>query len=576
MNFLLVDDDAVDREMVKRSLFGFSQELQVLEASSVDDALDQCAQEKFDVILLDYRMPKKNGVDFILALGVGERARKNVVVMMSNSEDENLALECIDAGAQDFILKKEINSSRLRRVIVQAKKRFDLENKLRESYFQVKYLAERDQLTSLANRYLFEESLKLAIANVQRSNKYLSLLLFDIDNFKFINDTLGHSVGDLLLVNVCQRVNEHLRGDELFARLGGDEFVILVKEDKDLHGARKIADRIHMALGEPFFLNDKEVWVTVSIGITVCKKENALASEELMKQADIAMYRSKKEGKGNTRFFEKGLQKEVENRISMESGLMMGLKREEFFLLYQPIVNAKDGNLVRCEVLLRWRRRGIIITPQDFLTIAEDSRKICIIGRWVISRAVEQVFVWKQQFTVDVNIAINLSGVQLTDPNLPEYIVDCCQRFGVSPSCIEFELSETALLEVNQLAIHTLETLSSLGCSIALDDFGTGYSSITYLRNFPISTLKIDRSIIPSSQHNEKDKALFSGLLKMVNTMGLHSVAEGVETIDMVNYCVQQGVECLQGHYFSKPLTIMEFNQQYLAGLDSNLQYSKH
>jgi len=566
LNILVVDDDIVDRETVKRSIGRSEMDYSITEASCVDDALALCNKRHFDVVLLDYRMPQRDGVELVIELGKLSLERSNVIVMMSNSENEQLAIDCIQAGAQDFMLKKDITPIRLRRTILQAQKRFELEQELRRSFHRVKMLAERDQLTSLANRYLFEESFKVSIANMKRSHGMLALVLFDVDNFKLINDSFGHNVGDSLLVQLCDRVKSCLRGNELFARLGGDEFVLALTELDNEQKAARVVARLHDSLKAPFNIEGHEIRASISAGISVYDREHAATADELLKHADIAMYRSKQQGKGRTTFFARKLQEQVENRVKIESRLAKALGNNEFFLLYQPLFNAKDARLCGCEALLRWRSGDITYSPDEFIPIAEESKKILEIGKWVVSEGISQLAKWRSysKSKLLANMSINFSAVQLTDPQLIEHIRQECRVHQIMPGNLGFELTETALIGDEAARAPFLEQLRQLGCSIALDDFGTGYSSISHLLNFPISTVKIDKSVIPSFEDKDHDAALLSGLVKMIQTMELKSVAEGIENEKMADFCRNIGVDLLQGYYLSKPLTAKEFEQRFL------------
>ena len=565
MNLLVVDDDIVDRESVKRSLYGFDLEHEISEAGSVDEALSLCKANRFDIILLDYRMPQGDGVELVLELGRTGLDRDNVVVMMSNSEDEKLALDCIQAGAQDFLLKKEITPVRLRRTIMQARKRFELERELRESFNRVKMLAERDTLTSLANRYLFEESFKVAIANKQRSkNGILALVLFDVDDFKLINDSFGHTVGDQLLVEMCSRINACLRGNELFARLGGDEFALVLTDLDDIQGAASVMKRIHGCMKTPFLIEGHECGISLSAGISIYDANQQSSSAELLKQADIAMYRSKRRGKGLTSFFEKHLQARVEHRIKIESGLTRAMRNKEFYLVYQPIIDAKSGELSGCETLIRWRAPEGDVAPDQFIPIAEESNKIVDIGRWVIGNAIQQCAKWNEFDKKSLKMSINISAAQLSDDSLLDYIEEQCQKHGVSPENLELELTETALMGHVEKRVEFLSRLRSMGCSVALDDFGTGFSSISHLRNFPIDTVKIDKSVVPEKPIVGDEANLLVGLSQMINTIGLSSVAEGIELEEISVLCEHLGIDRLQGYYFSRPMSAEEFESTYL------------
>ncbi|SIS40927.1 GGDEF domain-containing response regulator [Neptunomonas antarctica] len=572
MRVLIVDDDIVDRESVRRSLLKSSFNCSITEAMDVDTALSMCNAQYFDVILLDYRLPQRNGVELLLELKLKHRlnSKSEVVVMMSNSEDEDIALHCIECGAQDFLLKNEITGAKLRRTILQAQKKGALEQELLDSFKRVKKLAEQDSLTHLANRYLFDVTLKTEVNNNQRDLSGLAIILFDVDNFKLINDTLGHHTGDELLKGVCARITDVLRGTELFARLGGDEFAILLTNQHSHVDVARIANRIQLSMRAPFIIDEKEVKTTISIGISVGQKDKKATAEELLKFADIAMYRAKREGRGLISFFEETMHEQTQRRLTLENNLSKAIVNNEFFLVYQPVFNTSDMSLTGFEALIRWQSPTELISPAEFIPIAEKSHQIVQIGRWVVSQAIQQIAAWNTLLTQPLKMAINLSGAQLRDKEFIPLVERLCRTHNVSPSFIEFELTETTLLEINDVTHAFLNDIIALGCTLALDDFGTGYSSISHLHNTPLSCVKLDKSMLPNGQHNpskhDRDKkvTLMTGLVKMLQTLDLVIVAEGVETEENEQLCKSLGITKVQGFYYDPGLSASDINQRYV------------
>ena len=566
MNILIVDDDIVDRESIKRTLGRSTTQFNFVETESVDEALAALLEQKFDAILLDYRMPKRDGIELLLELRNASLDISVAVIMLSNSEETELALECVRAGAQDFLLKSEVSTSRLNRAIVQAQVRFELEQKLHVSYQETKKLAEHDTLTGLYNRYSFEEALQLSILQKARDNTKLALTLFDLDNFKFINDNYGHHIGDEVLIQVSQRVSDCLRGNEVFARLGGDEFAIILSNLQTVDNATRVTKRILNSLDEPFNVSGIVINVTASIGIAIYP-DSTLNANELLKHADIAMYRSKRLGRNQICYFEDEMQKQFLQRYQVEANLIGAVVRNEFILHYQPIFETVTSNVIGFEALIRWNFQDELLYPDSFITIAECSRVIIDIGRWVIEQAIYQLSIWNLRESKSYMIAINLSSVQLSDRNLVQFIKDALKKYHVSPKLIELELTETALLENSKQAIKTLESLSDLGCRIALDDFGSGFSSVSHLQNFPISTVKIDKSLILASGE-EKTQALIAGLSAMLHSLSLVIVAEGIENEQILQLCQQLKIQRAQGYYFSKPLDVKSIEEKYFNFTD--------
>jgi diguanylate cyclase (GGDEF)-like protein len=561
LNILIVDDDVVDREDLIRTLNKANSGCHIVEAESVDEGLAAFKAERFDVVLLDYRMPKRDGIELLLELRSALVDHSVAVIMLSNSEESDLALECIKNGAQDFLLKSEVTSSRLQRAILQSQTRFELEKKLYKSYQEARELAEHDSLTGLANRYAFEEILRLNITQQPRDDAKLALILFDLDNFKFINDNHGHDIGDLLLKQVSSRVDKCLRENELFARVGGDEFAIILSHLKSIDNATRVTQRILNCFDEAFSISGIEIKMGASIGIAIFP-DNSLSATELFKYADIAMYRAKKLGRNQICYFETEMQKQFLEQYQIEANLVGALERDEFILHYQPIVDTATSQVIGFEALIRWKFQNTLHFPDSFIPIAESSRAIIDIGRWVIAQAISQISIWNLHNDKALSIAINLSSVQLADKTLISFIKSIIEKYQVPPALIEFELTETALLDNSSQAIAVIESISQLGCHIALDDFGTGFSSVSHLQNFPINTVKIDKSLMLAS-NEPKTRALIDGLTAMLHSLGLNIVAEGIENENNLRLCQQLNIQRIQGYFFSKPLSTGCIEKKY-------------
>ena len=566
MNILLVDDDMVDREHITRFLSANDNEnkFNVDVAESVNEGLEAFLHKKYDVVLLDYKMPQRDGIEMLIELNNEPKEDGTAVVMMSNSEEEQLALDCLRTGAQDFIVKNDITDARLRRVLINARTRFELELELHRSYEKLKEMAGQDRLTGLANRYVFDESLKVTIANNQRGNNKVALLLLDIDNFKYINDAFGHDVGDILLKRIVKRVNASMRSNEIFARLGGDEFgILLYNLETDLQ-ASTVARRILNILEVPFEIGSIIINSSVSIGIAI-HPDNTKNAKEIYKFADIALYRSKKLGKNQVCFFEEEMQKLFSMRYRVENELRHALAEKQFKLFYQPIVNLSEQKIIGFEALLRWSVNGEPRSPDDFIPIAEETRIILELGRWIIEEAVSQISEWNKELDEPLKIGINISVVQLTDLCLPEFIKNLFDKYDVDAKKVVFELTETALLDYTNEKMQVINGIHDLGCNIALDDFGTGYSSVSHLRNFPISSVKIDKSLMPSKNEDEKEISLLRGLVSMIKHLGLSIVGEGLETERHVEICNELKVDTAQGYFFAKPCSSEEIHNNLIS-----------
>jgi len=563
MDILIVDDDQVDRAHIKRIMKRSDSKSSTTETEDVDSALVLLGKQNFDIVLLDYNMPKKNGLELVKEIQAQNVQKCSAIIMMSTSENEELALACLKAGAHDFMVKSDITGFRLQRAILIAQTRFDMEKELTKSYEKVKQLAEQDNLTKLANRYFFDESLKLIIVNNKRQKKKSALLLFDLDHFKYVNDTHGHDVGDILLQKVVHRINNCLRGNEVFSRLGGDEFAIILNQISHNNEAEKVALRILEALKTPFCIKDAHIDMAVSIGISIYPS-NADNASDLFKKADIAMYKAKKSGRNQIAFFEDEMQKQFLQRYKIESNLKKALDSEQFELFYQPIFSSKDLTITGFEALLRWNSDDGIISPDVFIPIAEKNGLIKKIGCWVIDQVCQQLSIWQVDLPA-LTMSINLSPIQLLDNALLPCIEKALKLYNITPSTIEFEITETALLDDTWQTTVAINSLSELGCKLALDDFGTGFSSLSHLHHFPINTVKIDKSLMPSNDERSPNKNIIDGLVIMLQYLELNIVAEGIEYQSHLSLCQALNIQRLQGYFLAKPAPAHEIDNMMLC-----------
>lgn len=562
MNILIVDDDIVDREHIKRTLHKSPRQWNIIETESVEEGLTAFYSNNFDLVLLDYRMPKRDGIELLLELRNASIDKSVAIIMLSNSEEAELALECVRAGAQDFLLKSEVTVARLERSIYQSQARFELEKKLQNSFQEAKKLAEHDSLTGLANRYSFEEALRLNITQQPRDNTKLALILFDLDNFKFVNDTHGHDVGDEVLKQVAQRVCDCLRGNEVFARLGGDEFAIILSNLHNADNATRVTQRILQSLDKPMSIAGLEIKIGASIGITIYP-DNSVDANELLKYADIAMYRAKKLGRNQVCYFEETMQEQFLQQYYIEANLIGAIERNEFILHYQPVYETASHDIKGFEALIRWNFQNTLHYPDTFIPVAENSRAIIAIGHWVIEQAIYQISLWNLQSKKAHTISINLSPTQLADKTLFNFVKSTIEKYHVAAELIEFELTETTLFTNNSESVEIIKSLSALGCRIALDDFGAGFSSVSHLQAFPIDTVKIDKSLMLAIE-NTNTRALIKGLTAMLHSLELNIVAEGVESQQCLDLCKQLDIQQAQGYFFAKPVNATNIEREYL------------
>lgn len=572
MNVLIVDDDAIERMAIKRELKKQIGSHTITDIDNAYAALEAIENQQFDILLLDYKMPLLNGLEFILKVKHLPKSNDIAIVIISNYSDEETMLECINAGAQDFLLKEEVNASRLSRAMLQARKRFELEQKLYDSYQQVKRLAEHDNLTGLSNRYHFEESLRRALESWKRTRDKVAVLLFDLDHFKKINDNFGHEAGDKLLQQVADRVQHSLRTEELFARLGGDEFALIIEDIQFIHQVKMISSRIMSTFKQPFDVNGTEVYCSGSMGISICPV-NGEAVNELIKYADIAMYRAKNSGRNQICLFEDNMQKEFYRKYKIEQEMRKAVKSDAFELHYQPIIASGNNQIKGIEALIRWPNAAVQTYPDEFIPIAEESKLIEELGVWVLSKAVEQASQICREVGLPLFISINLSPIQLQSIAICKALSSVLKIHKVLPENVMLEITETALLDNSSESSSVISSLSSMGCRIALDDFGTGYSSISHLLQYPIDVVKLHKSLIDGASINARHFKIMKGLCEMFNDVDIDIVAEGIEEVEQLKICEQCHVTFMQGYHFAKPLAksvLIEFLNELQAADKTN------
>lgn len=434
------------------------------------------------------------------------------------------------------------------------------ERKLAEE--RIRYLAYYDSLTGLPNRTQYMEHLDQAVRHARRTQESLAVMFLDLDRFKLINDTLGHNVGDALLVAVGDRLKHSLRSADLVARgqlketqaqvarMGGDEFILLLNQAND---PANVARRILEELAQPFTVEGHEVFITPSIGIAVYPDDGDEV-DTLVKNADAAMYHAKSEGRNNYKFYANSMNAKAMERLSLENDLRRALEREEFVLHYQPQVDSHDQSLLGLEVLIRWQHPGRgLVSPMEFIPVAEETGMIIPIGNWVLENACRQVKQWQLVGFKPPRVAVNISGRQFRSPMFLADMTEAMSRTGIDPSLVELELTESVLMHDAQSSVDALRSLRAMGVLFSVDDFGTGYSSLSYLKRFPLTTLKIDRAFVRDITTDMDDAAIVTAIIAMSKAMNLNVIAEGVETEAQLQFLAEHGCSSIQGFYISKP-----------------------
>ena len=451
-------------------------------------------------------------------------------------------------GYLDFLLQAVMGMSMIACLLEDEREATEL------ATVEMERLAYHDAMTGLPNRPLYIDRLILALAQASRSNQRLAVFFLDLDRFKDINDSLGHSIGDSLLKAVAERIRRCVREGDTVARFGGDEFTLLIPRIEQVEDAAKIAQKILETLKIPFIIAERELFVTTSIGISVYPNDGA-DPETLLRNADTAMYRAKDSGRDNYQLYAPAMNARALERLALENLLRKALSQKELVLFYQPVVDVTSKSVVGVEALIRWNHPELgLLSPAHFISTAEMSGLIVPIGNWVTRTACRQIKIWQKRIDRDLTVAVNLSARQFQQPNIVEEIARALEETDLDPESLELEITESNAMQNAENTIYTLRELKALGVRIAMDDFGTGYSSLNYLKRFPIDILKLDQSFVREVTNDATDAAIVSAVISMAHSLDLKVIAEGVETEEQLAFLQKQRCDRIQGYLFSAPL----------------------
>lgn len=542
---LLVEDNQIDAQLIRRLLRRITDAYyRITHVRTLNDAVLSTEELSPDVILADLNLPDSRGTQTVASL---QNSYPDIpLVIVSAWEDEAISLRSVKAGAQDYLVKGHIDGANLHRVI-----RYAVERKRTE--LELVRLAQFDQLTALPNRTLLRERVEHALGRATRTETGVATLVLDMDRFKEINDMLGHELGDKLLIEAARRVRAAVRDQDTVARLGGDEFAVILEGVSEAKEVLPVVERIMASLEELDVVDGHEVTTSTSVGIAMYP-DNGNDLSELLRAADLAMYQAKSSGRGRYQFFANAMQEEAQSRRALEYALRRALDKDEFRLFYQPQICLRTGSIVGVEALLRWESptRGLL-TPYHFISALEEFGLIDAVGEWVLLTACKQVKAWHVMGFEPMRVSVNVSAQQFEDPTFVDKVRAALDATKLPPEFLELELTESSLMADAAVAGGLLREIRDVGVRIAIDDFGTGYSSLTYLHEFPLNVLKIDKNFVQNVESNERGGPISKMIIGLGQNLGLEVIAEGVETESQREYMRQHGCDIAQGYLYSRP-----------------------
>ena len=551
-SILIVDDDRSMRLALK-NVFA-SEDYQIEEAGNGMHAISMCQRNMPDLVLMDAMMPEVDGFTACERIRSLPGGADTPVLMITALENEESIVKAFAAGATDFI-PKPIHFA----VLKQRVSRLIQANKVEQ---HVKKLAYHDPLTGLPNRTNLMQQLRLMVNRATIEEKKIAILFLDLDRFKLINDTLGHDAGDILLKAVSERIGRCVRNQDFIARLGGDEFTVVLEGVTGKEVVSNIAEKICNTLSQPFVFLQQKMFVTTSIGISMFPDDGEDIGS-LMKHADSAMFRAK-ENRNDYCFYVQGMEDEIARRMELERELRQAIDANQLVLYYQPKIDLSNDKVMGAEALIRWNHpvHGLV-PPDTFIPLAEESGLINQVSDWVLKDACGQLQRWNEAGH-NLKVAVNVSSKDIQEEGFTEKLRQMIEQYNISPNMLELEITESTLMENPEELGGELNAMREMGLTLAIDDFGSGFSSLNYLKRLPVDVLKIDRMFIRDLDKDENDMAIVTGVVALATSMGLETVAEGVETAEQYRLLQKLGCDTCQGYYFSKPLPVAEFEEKFL------------
>ena len=546
-NVLLIEDNPGDARLIREMLAEEPETPFALHcADRLARGLEHLAAGGTVLVLLDLSLPDSFGLETFAK--VYAHSPTVPIIVLTGNDDQTVALSAVKGGAQDYLVK-----SRLDRELLLRSMQYSIERKRYQ--VQLEHQANYDALTGLPNRNLLHDRLRQAVY-AQRNPRNTAVVFIDLDHFKFVNDSLGHSTGDKLLKGMSERLRTVLREGDTVARLGGDEFVLILNDQSNEEVIFRAMQRISATVCEPIQIEGKELYVTCSAGISLYPQDGPDV-DTLLKNADAAMYRAKEHGRNNFQFYTSEMNERVNERLAMENALRRALERKEFLLHYQQRVDLKTGAIVGAEALVRWSHPDWgLVRPARFISLAEETGIVVQLGEWVLHEACRQARAWLDEGLKPGVISVNLSARQFRQEGLVRMVSRILEETKLEPEHLEMELTESMVMHNVEAAIATLQGLKSLGVALSVDDFGTGYSSLSYLKHLPIDALKIDRSFVRDiGAGAEKDEGvLAAAILSLGHSLDLKVIGEGVETDAQLRFLKRHHCEEGQGFFYGEPV----------------------
>jgi len=524
-----------------------------------------------NLIICDIAMPELDGYGTLVALRKEPKTSMIPFIFLTAMTEKADMRQAMQLGADDY-LTKPFTSTELLGAIASRLQKY---NSVREHYYdeikavgeRFEYLSHHDGLTQLPNRILFHESLSQAVLHAKINNKSLALLFLDMDNFNIINNTLGNDIGDQLFKAIAERLKRYTAPCDMVARIQGDEFALIISDIKDPISIKMETQKILDLLSRPYNLYGHEVFITSSIGITIFPEDHQEV-EGLIKNAELAMYYAKNHGRNSYKLYSPDLNVQSSEYMALANSLHRAIDRNELRVFYQPLVDLQSGQIVGAEALARWQHPDLgIIMPSKFIPVAEQTGLILRLSEVILYLVCEQMRLWRNSGVNYGFVAVNLSGQHFRpDNNLVELISKVLQETGTEPDHLELELTESIIMQNAEFTIQVLSQLQAIGVKIAIDDFGTGYSSLSYLKHFPVNTLKIDRCFIQDITTDRHDATISLAIIDLAHSLSLQVIAEGVETVEQIQFLKDNSCDQVQGYFFSPPLPAPEFEKMLIDG----------